>query len=60
MATQQQLLTFDVLLQPDRFKDDGPNGVQVEGKADIAGIVSGVTASVAPIDAAVGDIGNPA
>jgi putative NIF3 family GTP cyclohydrolase 1 type 2 len=39
MATQQQLLSaFDDLLQPGRFKDDGPNGLQVEGKAEVARI----------------------
>ncbi len=45
--------TFDALLQPQRFKDYGPNGLQVEGKAHIARIVSGVTASRALIEAAI-------
>ena len=44
---------FDSLLLPERFKDYGPNGLQVEGKAQIAHIVSGVTASRALIEAAV-------
>lgn len=44
---------FDALLQPERFKDYGPNGLQVEGKCDIRRIVSGVTASLALIEAAV-------
>ena len=44
---------FDALLQPERFKDYGPNGLQVEGKGQIRKIVSGVTASLALIDAAV-------
>lgn len=44
---------FDALLQPGRFKDYGPNGLQVEGKRDIKCIVSGVTASLALIEAAV-------
>ncbi|MGP1682106.1 MAG: Nif3-like dinuclear metal center hexameric protein, partial [Giesbergeria sp.] len=44
---------FDVLLQPDRFKDYGPNGLQVEGRAQIGLLVSGVTASRALIDAAI-------
>jgi dinuclear metal center YbgI/SA1388 family protein len=44
---------FDQLLQPERFKDYGPNGLQVEGKAQVKKIVSGVTASLALIDAAV-------
>lgn len=41
------------LLEVDRFKDYGPNGLQVEGKARIGKIVSGVTASLALIDAAI-------
>jgi dinuclear metal center YbgI/SA1388 family protein len=54
MATAQQFLqAFDALLQPERFKDYGPNGLQVEGKDRIARIVSGVTASRALIEAAV-------
>ena len=44
---------FDALLQPERFKDYGPNGLQVEGKASIRCLVSGVTASQALIDAAI-------
>ena len=47
------LAHFDTLLQPERFKDYGPNGLQVEGKARIARLVSGVTASRALIDAAI-------
>ena len=54
MATAQQLLqAFDALLQPERFKDYGPNGLQVEGKTAVRRIVSGVTASRALIEAAV-------
>ena len=41
------------LLEVDRFKDYGPNGLQVEGKPGISKIVSGVTASLALIDAAI-------
>ena len=47
------LQAFDALLQPERFKDYGPNGLQVEGKAKVRKIVSGVTASLALIEAAV-------
>jgi dinuclear metal center YbgI/SA1388 family protein len=54
MASAQQLLqAFDSLLQPERFKDYGPNGLQVEGKGEVRVLVSGVTASRALIDAAV-------
>lgn len=47
------LRRFDDLLQPARFKDYGPNGLQVEGRDRIAHIVSGVTASRALIEAAI-------
>lgn len=53
-TTRQDLLqAFDALLQPARFKDYGPNGLQVEGRAQIGKIVSGVTASRALIEAAI-------
>lgn len=53
-TTRQDLLqTFDALLQPARFKDYGPNGLQVEGTMQIRSIVSGVTASRALIEAAI-------
>ena len=47
------LAAFDTLMQPERFKDFGPNGLQVEGKPHITKIVSGVTASLALIEAAI-------
>lgn len=47
------LQTFDALLQPERFRDYGPNGLQVEGRASVRKIVSGVTASRALIEAAI-------
>jgi dinuclear metal center YbgI/SA1388 family protein len=40
------------LLAVDRYKDYGPNGLQLEGRAEIQRIVSGVTASRAFIEAA--------
>ena len=53
-TTRQDLLqAFDALLQPARFKDYGPNGLQVEGKPEVRKVVSGVTASLALIEAAV-------
>lgn len=53
-TTRQDLLqAFDTLLQPARFKDYGPNGLQVEGKPLVGKIVSGVTASLALIEAAI-------
>ena len=53
MNRTELLGAFDTLLQPEHFKDFGPNGLQVEGKAEIRKIVSGVTASLALIEAAV-------
>ena len=40
-------------LAVDRFKDYGPNGLQVEGRAEVGRVVSGVTANLALIEAAV-------
>ena len=47
------LATLDGLLEPTRFKDYGPNGLQVEGRLQIRTLVSGVTASRALIEAAI-------
>lgn len=44
---------LSTLLAVDRFKDYGPNGLQVEGRAEVRRIVSGVTASLALIEAAI-------
>lgn len=53
-TTCHELLhAFDLLLAPERFKDYGPNGLQVEGRVQIRKIVSGVTASRALIEAAI-------
>ncbi len=55
MTDRNQLLqAFDTLLQPERFRDYGPNGLQIEGRAEVRKIVSGVTASRALIEAAIG------
>lgn len=47
------LQRFDALLEPARFRDYGPNGLQVEGRATVRRIISGVTASRALIEAAI-------
>lgn len=47
------LASFDDLLQPQLFRDYGPNGLQVEGRDEVRKLVSGVTASLAFIDAAI-------
>jgi dinuclear metal center YbgI/SA1388 family protein len=44
---------LDGLLEPTRFRDYCPNGLQVEGRAEVRRIVCGVTASQALIDAAI-------
>lgn len=53
--TQRHALiaALDAVLQPERFKDYGPNGLQVEGRGTICKVVSGVTASRALIEAAI-------
>ena len=53
MTTRDELDGYlGTLLEVDRFKDYGPNGLQVEGKAQVRKLVSGVTASLAMIEAA--------
>jgi dinuclear metal center YbgI/SA1388 family protein len=47
------LQAFDTLLAPERFRDYGPNGLQVEGRETVRKLVSGVTASRALIEEAV-------
>jgi dinuclear metal center YbgI/SA1388 family protein len=46
-------LRLNQWLEPARFKDYGPNGLQVEGRAEVRRLVCGVTASLALIDAAI-------
>jgi len=41
------------LLQPEKFRDYCPNGLQVEGRPEIVRLVAGVTASQALLEAAV-------
>ena len=54
MIDRTQLLqAFDRLLEPERFRDYGPNGLQVEGAEQVRKIVSGVSASRALIEAAI-------
>ena len=53
-CSRQQLSEFlDNLLEPERFQDYCPNGLQVEGKNEIRRLVTGVTASQALIDEAI-------
>jgi dinuclear metal center YbgI/SA1388 family protein len=54
MALRTEIAThLDQLLDAGRFRDYGPNGLQVEGRDEVVKIVSGVTASLALIDAAI-------
>jgi dinuclear metal center YbgI/SA1388 family protein len=46
-------LRLNQWLEPARFKDYGPNGLQVEGRTEVRRLVCGVTASLALIDAAI-------
>jgi dinuclear metal center YbgI/SA1388 family protein len=54
MTERTALLALsDGLLQPKRFKDYCPNGLQVEGRPHVQLIASGVTASLAFIQSAI-------
>ena len=44
---------LDEILQPQKFRDYCPNGLQVEGKPEVSRLVSGVTACQQFIDAAI-------
>ena len=49
----QLTATFDRILEPARFRDYAPNGLQVEGRQQVKRLVSGVTACQALVDAAI-------
>ncbi|HEX4326247.1 MAG TPA: Nif3-like dinuclear metal center hexameric protein [Burkholderiales bacterium] len=53
MTREELQGALDQLLEPVRFRDYCPNGLQVEGRAQISSLLSGVTASLALIEAAV-------
>lgn len=54
MAHRQELEScLQGLLRPELFKDYGPNGLQVEGQPEVRRLCTGVTASLAFIQAAV-------
>jgi dinuclear metal center YbgI/SA1388 family protein len=54
MVARNQIESYlATLLAVERFKDYGPNGLQVEGRAEVTRLISGVTASRALIDAAI-------
>ena len=53
MKREELVSYLNRLLEPTKFKDYCPNGLQVEGRAEVRRIVAGVTASQALLDAAV-------
>lgn len=53
VSRHEMVERFNAVLQPERFRDYGPNGLQVEGRAEVRRIVSGVTASRALIETAI-------
>ncbi len=54
MAKLSEIITYtNALLDINSFKDYAPNGLQVEGKNSVQRIVSGVTASLDLIEAAI-------
>ena len=54
MAPRSELEAhLNALLDCGRFKDYGPNGLQVEGRTEVRKIASGVTASLAFIEAGI-------
>lgn len=53
IARDTLLHYLDQTLQVERFQDYCPNGLQVEGRAQVARLVTGVTACQALLDAAV-------
>jgi len=54
MITLKELVDYtDTLLSVEKFDDYCPNGLQVEGRPDVELLVSGVTASMDLVEAAI-------
>ncbi len=53
MQLPQLIASIDEWLEPWRYQDYAPNGLQVEGRAEVRHIITGVTASQALIDVAI-------
>lgn len=53
IETRRLLAFCDELLTPGIYRDYAPNGLQVEGKASVSRLITGVTACQALLDAAV-------
>lgn len=53
MVSLRELVSYlDSALETDKFRDYCPNGLQIEGRAEVRRLVAGVTASQALVDAA--------
>ena len=55
LPAHRRLAHLDNLLDPTRFKDYCPNGLQVPGTAAVATLATGVTASAELFELAVAD-----
>jgi dinuclear metal center YbgI/SA1388 family protein len=55
MHRDELVRTLDALLEPARFRDYCPNGLQVEGRPEVRRIVTAVSASLALLEAAHAD-----
>jgi len=53
MTRDEGLRELEACLTPERFRDYCPNGLQVEGRSAITTLVTGVTASLALLEAAL-------
>ena len=53
VALQELVQHIGQILQPEHFRDYCPNGLQVEGRERVGVLVSGVTASMDFLEAAV-------
>lgn len=53
LSREALMRLLDGWLEPGRFKDYGPNGLQLEGKPEVRRVLCGVTASLALIEAAI-------
>jgi dinuclear metal center YbgI/SA1388 family protein len=53
ISLEDLVTCLDALLQPGRFSDYCPNGLQVQGRPEVARLATGVTASQALLDEAI-------
>jgi dinuclear metal center YbgI/SA1388 family protein len=51
-STNDLLADLDALLEPDRWQDFGPNGLQVPGAEEVSTVVTGVSATAALLEGA--------